>query len=242
MIRYLVPDISIPSNPKTPGYYYVGWLVVLRMYVTLAVFQPYRDLKVGDNQSPKIQVARPIILLKWQQKNAYTFPFYLQQPYNVDLGIMWSSRHGFQTWCNRQGGMLVEIHSQDENDFVQSLLPCCSGRYIQLHVLLLLPVGKNIYNSNDFASWWRTRHIIQWSRRSFYLRYIIEYSIHRVCSMNFDLLESQKCLVFLNNSVGYRLNTYQKVPYMRKQRYKNALKISLEVWIRLLVIRGAFGK
>ena len=66
----------------------VGWLVVLRMNVTLAVFQPYCDLEVGDNQSLKLQVARPIILLKWQQKNAYTFPFYLQQTYNVDLGIM----------------------------------------------------------------------------------------------------------------------------------------------------------
>ena len=31
-------------------------LVVLRIYVALAVFQPYRDLEAGDNQS---QVARP---------------------------------------------------------------------------------------------------------------------------------------------------------------------------------------
>ena len=37
----------------------VGWLVALRMYVALAVFQPYRDLEAGDNQSLKIQVARP---------------------------------------------------------------------------------------------------------------------------------------------------------------------------------------
>ena len=35
----------------------VGWLVVLRIYVALAVFQPYRDLEAGD----KIQVARPEI-------------------------------------------------------------------------------------------------------------------------------------------------------------------------------------
>ena len=39
----------------------VGWLVVLRIYVALAVFQPYRDLEAGDNQSLKIQVARPEI-------------------------------------------------------------------------------------------------------------------------------------------------------------------------------------
>ena len=37
----------------------IGWLVVLRIYVASAVFQPYRDLEAGDNQSLKIQVARP---------------------------------------------------------------------------------------------------------------------------------------------------------------------------------------
>ena len=34
-------------------------LVVLRINVDLAIFQPYLDLKAGDNQSLKIQVARP---------------------------------------------------------------------------------------------------------------------------------------------------------------------------------------
>ena len=38
---------------------YVGWLVVLRINVDLAIFQPYLDLEAGDNQSLKIQVARP---------------------------------------------------------------------------------------------------------------------------------------------------------------------------------------
>ena len=37
----------------------VVWLVVLRINVDLAVFQPYLDLEAGDNQSLKIQVARP---------------------------------------------------------------------------------------------------------------------------------------------------------------------------------------
>ena len=34
-----------------------GWLVVLRIYVALAVFQPYRDLEAGDtrNQSLKFK-------------------------------------------------------------------------------------------------------------------------------------------------------------------------------------------
>ena len=36
-----------------------GWLVVLRITVDLAIFQPYLDLEEGDNQSLKIQVARP---------------------------------------------------------------------------------------------------------------------------------------------------------------------------------------
>ena len=37
----------------------VGWLVVLRINVDLAIFRPYLDLEAGDNQSLKIQVARP---------------------------------------------------------------------------------------------------------------------------------------------------------------------------------------
>ena len=37
----------------------VGWLVVWRINVDLAIFQPYLDLEAGDNQSLKIQVARP---------------------------------------------------------------------------------------------------------------------------------------------------------------------------------------
>ena len=34
-------------------------LVVFRINVDLAIFQPYLDLEAGDNQSLKIQVARP---------------------------------------------------------------------------------------------------------------------------------------------------------------------------------------
>ena len=37
----------------------VGWLVVLMINVDLEIFQPYLDLEAGDNQSLKIQVARP---------------------------------------------------------------------------------------------------------------------------------------------------------------------------------------
>ena len=35
------------------------WLVDLRINVDLVIFQPYLDLEAGDNQSLKIQVARP---------------------------------------------------------------------------------------------------------------------------------------------------------------------------------------
>ena len=52
------------------------WFGLLRIYVALAVFQPYRDLEAGDNQSLKIQVARrgrsitpSKIDAKWQHSN-----------------------------------------------------------------------------------------------------------------------------------------------------------------------------
>ena len=39
---------------------FVGfWLVVSKIYVASAVYQPYRDLEAGDDQSLKIQLARP---------------------------------------------------------------------------------------------------------------------------------------------------------------------------------------
>ena len=38
---------------------WIGWLIVLRINVDLAIFQPYLDLEAGDNQSLKIQVVRP---------------------------------------------------------------------------------------------------------------------------------------------------------------------------------------
>ena len=40
-------------------YTFIGWLVVLRINVDLAIFQPFLDLEAEDNQSLKIQVARP---------------------------------------------------------------------------------------------------------------------------------------------------------------------------------------
>ena len=31
----------------------LAWLVILRIYVALAIFQPYRDMEAGENQSLK---------------------------------------------------------------------------------------------------------------------------------------------------------------------------------------------
>ena len=42
----------------------IGWLVVFRINVDLAIFQPYLDLEAGDNQSLNIRVARPGIKLR----------------------------------------------------------------------------------------------------------------------------------------------------------------------------------
>ena len=47
-------QFSVPAEEKGGG-----WLVVLMINVDLAIFQPYLDLEAGDNQSLKIQVARP---------------------------------------------------------------------------------------------------------------------------------------------------------------------------------------
>ena len=50
-----------------------GWLVILRINVHLAIFQPYLDLEAGDNPSLKIQVARPGPLAS-QAKSVTTRP------------------------------------------------------------------------------------------------------------------------------------------------------------------------
>ena len=47
------------TERKCHMYQKIDWLVVLRINVDLAIFQPYLDLEAGDNQSLKIQMARP---------------------------------------------------------------------------------------------------------------------------------------------------------------------------------------
>ena len=56
-VRYRQTDghgMAIPIYQR-----FDGWLVVLKINVDLAIFQPYLDLEAGENQSLKIQVARP---------------------------------------------------------------------------------------------------------------------------------------------------------------------------------------
>ena len=50
--------MSRDENYQKRNKYGLVWFGLLRIYVALAVFQPYRDLEAGDNQSLKIQVAR----------------------------------------------------------------------------------------------------------------------------------------------------------------------------------------
>ena len=51
--------LLVPFQNQIFDVFSIGWLVVLRINVDLAIFQPYLDLEAGDNQSLKIQVARP---------------------------------------------------------------------------------------------------------------------------------------------------------------------------------------
>ena len=64
-------------------------LLFLRIKVDLAIFQPYLDLEAGDNQSLKIQVARPGIEprapLAPQAKSLITRAPLLQQLYEVSF-------------------------------------------------------------------------------------------------------------------------------------------------------------
>ena len=53
------PCYNFPTIGGRAVIFGFGWLVVLRINVDLAIFQPYLDLEAGDNQSLKIQVARP---------------------------------------------------------------------------------------------------------------------------------------------------------------------------------------
>ena len=64
----------------------VGWLVVLGINVDLAIFQPYLDLEAGDNQSLKIQVARPGIEPRSSCSNSLTTPSPLLRRCTCEIG------------------------------------------------------------------------------------------------------------------------------------------------------------
>ena len=56
LLRCDLQEINVAQCSAIDGLVLFG---LLRIYVDLAVFQPYLDLEAGDNQSLKIQVARP---------------------------------------------------------------------------------------------------------------------------------------------------------------------------------------
>ena len=94
-------NIRTNASPKWVG----CWLVVLRINVDLAIFQPYLDLEAGDNQSLKIQVARPGIEpgpLAPQAKSLTTRPPLLQVPNGTGPGVRRSKRPllASRTRCN----------------------------------------------------------------------------------------------------------------------------------------------
>ena len=78
----------------------VGWLVVSRIYVDLAVFQPYLDLEAGDNQSLK---------LKWQGGESNPGPLAPQakslttRPKKGDQGLLGGERKGKKGWKGEEG-------------------------------------------------------------------------------------------------------------------------------------------
>ena len=47
-------NFFLNTNVRLVIYLFI-WLVILRIYVALAVFQPYRNLVAGDNQSLKFK-------------------------------------------------------------------------------------------------------------------------------------------------------------------------------------------
>ena len=60
---FITPSLLASAFSALLGYRFstfkVDWLVVLRINVDVAIFQSYLDLEAGDNQSLKIQVAKP---------------------------------------------------------------------------------------------------------------------------------------------------------------------------------------
>ena len=76
----------------------VGWLFFLRIYVTLAVFQPYRDLEAGENQSLKF---------KWRGGESNPIAHIYESPFTVHYQIVISPWH--YTIIDFWWGVLVTI-------------------------------------------------------------------------------------------------------------------------------------
>ena len=72
----LLPILGHPG-PVFQGsvrvYVLCGWFVVLRIYVVLAIFQPYRDLEAGDNRSSETGSRTRTSCSRSQELNQYIF-------------------------------------------------------------------------------------------------------------------------------------------------------------------------
>ena len=83
-------DLDI-SLPVIWTYRLVGWLVVLRIYVALAVFQPYPDLEAGDNQ---------YLRFKWRGRESNPRPGASQERNHLATAAPCTYRIlGIVTWC-----------------------------------------------------------------------------------------------------------------------------------------------
>ena len=87
-----------------------GWLVVLRIYVALVVFQPYRDLEAGDNQSLKF---------KWWGRESNSGKLTWQQNYDL---ISWSWDWIMTFIISRQIIHILVIHNKSIELILAELL------------------------------------------------------------------------------------------------------------------------
>ena len=100
----------------------VGWLVVFRINVDLAIFQPYLDLEAGDNQSLKIQVPRPGI----EPRTSCS----ASQELNHSTTLLLTSRQAIWLFPEKKGNIPFVQHES-----IEIILVCDqNGIYVCLHL------------------------------------------------------------------------------------------------------------
>ena len=98
----------------------IGWLFVLRIYVALALFQPYHDLEAGDNQSLKLQrrdrESYPILLreaLAPQAKSLTTAPLLVPKLISVTSG-----KFGHSSISKNVSTGLMQLHRCNDESLI----------------------------------------------------------------------------------------------------------------------------